>query len=393
MEYRPFYLAREWIKLGHKVTIVAASFSHLRSDNPCIHGRITEELIEGIRYIWLKTPGYHGNGIGRFMNMMAFSLKLIRQRSRIANDFRPDVVIASSPHPFIVFGARNIARFYNSTLVFEVRDLWPLSLTVFDRISPWHPFILFMQKTENFSYHVSDRVVSLLPKANSYMRCHGMAEDKFVYIPNGVSSDDWKNNITPVPQHHKELLKRLKKEGQFIVGYTGYYGVANALQDLIEAAFLMENIPVTFVLLGHGPEKKKLNEKTNRSELKNVLFLPPVPKSSIPNVLNLMDSLYIGWKRNDIYRFGVSPNKLMDYMMAAKPIIHAIDAGNDLVAESGCGISVPPEDPKAIAEAIRKIKGMTDSERKEMGLRGKEYVLAHHDYRILAKKYLDVLDK
>ena len=116
-------------------------------------------------------------------------------------------------------------------------------------------------------------------------------------------------------------------------------------------------------------------------------------QQSLPSLLAVMDVCYIGLQRQPLFRFGVSPNKLMDYMMAGKPVIHAIEAGNDLVAESGCGISVPPEDPVAIAEAIKKLMSMSSAEREEMGGRGKEYVIANHDYKVLARKFLEAMKK
>lgn len=114
-------------------------------------------------------------------------------------------------------------------------------------------------------------------------------------------------------------------------------------------------------------------------------------KAAIPSLLASMDVCYIGLQKQSLFRFGVSPNKLMDYMIAGKPIIHAIEAGNDLVAESGCGISVPPEDPDAIANAIKRLMSMSPAEREEMGRRGREYVIANHDYNILAKKFLEAI--
>jgi glycosyltransferase involved in cell wall biosynthesis len=143
------------------------------------------------------------------------------------------------------------------------------------------------------------------------------------------------------------------------------------------------------VLVGQGPEKEKLREIVQQKGLQNVSFLPSVPKSEIPNILNLMDVLYIGLKKESLFRFGVSPNKLMDYMMAGKPIIHAIDAGNDMVSDCNCGISVPPEDPLAIKNAIIKLFDMTTEEKTAMGARGKEYVMSQHDYKVLAKRSLE----
>ena len=120
-------------------------------------------------------------------------------------------------------------------------------------------------------------------------------------------------------------------------------------------------------------------------------FLPPVPRQSIPELLTTMDILYIGLKKQPLFRFGVSPNKLMDYMMASKPIVYAIEASNDIVTECGCGLSVPPENPVATAEAIIKLTKMTPAEREALGERGKEYVLTHHDYKVLAKDFIRVM--
>ncbi|HTG81711.1 MAG TPA: glycosyltransferase, partial [Geobacteraceae bacterium] len=117
-----------------------------------------------------------------------------------------------------------------------------------------------------------------------------------------------------------------------------------------------------------------------------------VSKSSIPALLAAMDALYIGLQRQPLFRFGISPNKLMDYMMAGKPVINAIEAGNDPVAESGCGISVCSENSDAIAEAIQELMGMNEAEREVMGMRGKEYVLKHHDYRVLARKFVEIME-
>ena len=151
----------------------------------------------------------------------------------------------------------------------------------------------------------------------------------------------------------------------------------------------MENDNIVFVLVGGGVVKNRLIEKARELELKNVHFLPPVPKNSIPVLLSYMDVLYIGWNKQPLYRFGISPNKLMDYMMASKPVIHASDAGNDLVTDSGCGISVAPEDPRAIADAVLHLFEMSQEERDAMGRKGSEYVKSHHDYAMLANEFLE----
>jgi len=389
MEYRPFYLAREWVGLGHRVTVVAASVSHLRTMPPAIRGSYSAEDIESIRYVWLKAPGYRGNGVRRVVNIFAFVGQLFRHRRRILRDSRPDVVIASSTYPLDIFPAYRIAKDSGARLIFEVHDLWPLTPIELGDMSPRHPFIRLMQWAEDFAYRKADRVVSMLLFAAEHMQEHGMSPHKFAHVPNGIAAMEWQGIGEPVPPEHCEALARLKTQGQFILGYAGSHGLSNALTSFVDSAGLLKGKPVTLVLIGKGPEKEGLRRRAATAALDNVLFLPPVPRSSMPALLASMDACFIGWNRKSIYRFGVSPNKLFDYMMAGRPVIHAIEAPGDLVAESGCGLSTPPEDPQAIAEAALHLMALSLDEREAMGQRGRHYVLAHHDYRILARRFLE----
>ncbi|RNB87375.1 glycosyltransferase WbuB [Brevibacillus fluminis] len=389
MQLRPYYLAKKWVKIGHQVTIVAATYAHVRTHQPNPSGGIAEEEEDGIRYVWLPTMEYEGNGLKRVINMMQFSWALLRLRKQLAERYQPDVVVASSPHPFSIFGAEKIARQTGAKLVFEVRDLWPLTLIELGHKSPWHPFIMLMQYAENYAYRKADKVVSLLPKADRYMILHGMEPHKFTYLPNGIDVDEWQQVLEGgVPELHRETIARYKAEGRFLLAYTGSHGLADSLHHLVAAADELRDQPVGFLCVGHGPEKPALEQLAVERGLDNVAFLPPVSKAALLELLTQMDVLYIGWKREEMYRFGVSPNKLFDYMMAAKPVIHAIEAGNDPVAASGCGITIPPEDPQAIAQAISTLRAMSGKERAEMGMRGREYVLAEHNLEQLAARFL-----
>jgi len=392
MEYRPYYLAREWVKMGHKVVITSASFSHLRSKQPEVNGNISEELIDNIRYIWIKAPSYKGNGLKRILNMLTFVSKLMFLSKRLSSQFRPDIVIASSTYPLDIFPAYLVSRFSKAKLIFEVHDLWPLTPIELGKMSKWHPFIVVLQIAEDFAYKNANKVISILPKALDYMVSRGLDPKKFVHIPNGIDTDEWQSFNAPLPLQHQETIERLKQEGKFLVCYAGSHGISNALDYFVESAVYLKGLPIALVLVGKGPEKEKLQKYAIENNLNDVIFLPPVPKNSIPELLSKMDILYIGWRRSPLYRFGISPNKIFDYMMAGKPIIHAISAGNDLVAESGCGISIPPEDPVAIAEAIKKLIDMSPLEREEMGRRGREYVIKNHDYKVLAKRFLEAIN-
>lgn len=148
MEFRPYYLAREWVKLGHSVTIVAASFSHLRQKNPDL-SEMMEEVIDDIRYIWLPVNKYQGNGVMRFKNMLAFIYQLYKNMGKFI-ELKPDVVIASSTYPLDSYPAYKLAKKTGAKFVFELHDLWPLSPMELGGMSKWHPFIMLMQKAEDF---------------------------------------------------------------------------------------------------------------------------------------------------------------------------------------------------------------------------------------------------
>jgi glycosyltransferase involved in cell wall biosynthesis len=392
MEYRPYYLAKEWIKLGHNVTIIAASESHLRQQQPTTTGKITREEIEGIHYLWLKTPSYQGNGIRRVLNMLSFAKSLFFLQKKDLGDFVPDLVIASSPHPFIIRGAKRIADTHKATLVFEVRDLWPLSLVELGGISPWHPFVMLMQNEENHAYKKSDYIISLLSNASKHMQQHGMSKNKFIYIPNGVVTNN-EREPTYLSKETNTKIDKLKQKFDLLICFAGSHGIANALNYLLDAAALLSQQSIAFVLVGSGAEKKKLQQQTADQSLDHVFFFDPVSKQQIPAFLQKMDILYIGLQKQAIFNFGVSPNKLFDYMMAAKPIIHAIDAGDDIVKQSGCGISCQAENAEAIAGAINQLKKLTKKQQQRMGAKGYQYVLEHHNYSILAKYYLQMTDK
>lgn len=381
-------MAKEWINMGNKVCIVGASFSHVRTVQPETLKEITEETIDGIKYIWVRTPVYKGNGVGRFLNMLTFIVKLILFNNKILKMFSPDVVIASSTYPLDIFPAKILKKKVKAKLIYEVHDLWPLSPMILGGMSKYHPFIMLMQIGENMACKWADKVVSMLPLAKEHLQSHGMAPQNFVYVPNGIVLEDWETD-EKVPEIHKKEIEKLKTERKFLVCYAGSHGLANALEPFIKCGKYVEELGVYLVLIGDGPCKSELIDMAKKEGITNVSFLPPVPKRNIPAILREMDLLFFSLQKCPLFRFGVSPNKLFDYMMAEKPIINAVEAGNDLVRESGCGITVEPGNIENYVNAIKLFVKMKQEEREAMGKRGKEFVLKHHNYKILAHKFFN----
>ena len=388
MEYRPYYLAREWVRLGHRVQILAASYSHVRSRQPAVGAVPLDESVDGIAYRWYPTPPYAGNGVARVLNIWAFLRRVWREAASLAASFKPDIVIASSTYPLDIWVARRIARMANAKLVFEVHDLWPLSPVELSGMSPRHPFALLCGKAERDAYRDADVVVSMLPKVQQHMAARGLDLARLHVVPNGIALDEWQGEPAPLAAELAALIDRQRAAGRTVVGYAGSHGLPNALDVLLDAARLLRDAPFAFVLVGDGLEKQRLVQRVARERLAHVTLFSPIPKAQIPALLARLDIAYIGWQRMPIYRFGIAPNKLMDYMMAGRVVLHSVEAGNDPVAEAGCGLTVAAESPAAVAEGLRRLAALGAEERAAMGARGRAFILAHHTYPVLARRFL-----
>ncbi len=390
MEFRPYYLSREWVKMGHKVTVIAGDYSHLRKNNPIVADDFQAESIDGIEYIWIKSGCYKGNGVNRALSMLCFVGKLWLNAEKIAKRWEPDVVIASSTYPLDTYPAQKIAKISGAKYIHEVHDMWPSTLYEIGGMPKWHPFVILMQIAENSAYNNCNRCVSLLPYAKAYMVKHGLQPEKFVDIQNGIVEDEWHEPET-LPEQHKTFFENHK--GQFIVGYFGGHSVSNALDRLLDVVKLYNETDTTkdtiFVLVGDGIEKQRLIKRAKDEHIDNLFFLPPINKKAIPSLLTCFDCSYMTGVPSPLYRFGLSLNKMCDSMMAGLPVICAFDVPDTLVNIYHCGYQCSFE-ISASVEAIIKLKSMTEEERKSMGLNGKNAILQHLTYEKLAVKFADL---
>jgi glycosyltransferase involved in cell wall biosynthesis len=393
MEFRPYYLAREWVRMGHRVRILAASYSHVRARQPVppSHGapECWTENVEGVEYAWYRTPAYSSNGVRRALNIFVFLSAVARDAQRIAREFAPGVVVASSTYPMDIWVARRIARLAGATLVFEVHDLWPLSPIELGGMSPRHPFARLCAMAEKTAYREADIVISMLPTIEKYAAKQGLPVERLHIVPNGVAPEDWRAAGAPLRPDVASFIDEQHRAGRLVVCYAGSHGLPNALDVLIDTAAALRDAPLAFVLVGNGLEKARLLDRAARSGNDHLRLFPAIPKSQVPNLLAAVDIAYIGWRRSPIYRFGIAPNKLLDYMMAGCPVVHSVEAGNDSVAEAGCGRTVEPECAAAVAEALRQLAALPAETRRQMGQRGRDYVLSNHTYNVLARRFID----
>ena len=386
MEFRPYYLAREWIRNGHSVRIAAGDYSHLRISNPHVDHDFQEEEIDGINYTWIKTGQYEGNGLSRALTMFRFVWKLWRNAGRIARQWKPDVVITSSTYPIDTFAGQRIKKKTGNkaVLIHEVHDMWPITLIELGGMKKTNPFVMLMQMGENSFCKHSDYVVSLLCAAKEYFMRHGMKPEKFKVIMNGIVLDEW-NNPKPLPAEHRKKLDKLHENGKYVICFFGSVTKSYAIDYLIDAAGKMNDPRIVIVIVGDGNQKQELMEKTKGRE--DVVFLSKIPKTAIPTLMDNIDCCYVGALHNDMFRFGICMNKLFDSMMSGKPILYAVDAPNNFITDYHCGISVNAEDTDALADGMKRLIGMTDEQREQMGRNARNAVLEHFTYEKLAKQF------
>jgi glycosyltransferase involved in cell wall biosynthesis len=346
---RHYCMARELAKQGHRVYLIAASYTHLLREPPEMPRDVWIQPVEGFQFVWLRVPAYaDAHSKKRLVNWFRFAWMLGKLPEVIPD--KPDAILYSSPSLVGYLGAQRLAKIYRVPLTFEVRDIWPLSLTEIGGYSPRHPFIRFLQWIEDKAYRESDRVVSNLKNAVEHMQERGMDPDKFAWIPNGFSLDDVAN-----PELLPDSVRSQLPLNKFIVGYTGTLGVANALDTLIEAAErLKAQDDIVFVLFGGGKD--------------------------------------IGLINQPLFKYGVSPNKLFDYMLAAKPILYAINSGAYRpIEDSRSGHTISPGDVKSHVDGIILLKTADHEVRKRMGENAFRAVMKDHEYGHLSKELASVM--
>lgn len=386
MNYRHYYLAKEFIALGHNVSIVSASYSHFFKKFPNMENKTYQhEKIDGIDYLWIKVNKYSSSfDKKRVFKWVQFMSKLFFISNKLKH--KPDTIIWSSTAPFSILPTYYLSKKLKAKFIFEVKDIWPLTLIEIGGLSEKHPIIKVMFWLEKFALSKADILVSNLQNYTEHIKSLGIERDAH-WVSNGVDLVEMKN-IEPLDSEVKEKIPTDK----FIVGYTGKLGLSNAIEFLIETAIkLKENKDILFVIVGNGQEKKHLQEKTK--DLNNVLFISAIKKVQIQSMLSLFDVCYIGWKKEFLYKYGVSPNKIFEYMYSGKPILHSISTPKDIVKLSNCGLSVEAENSEEIKNAILELYRMGEEKRKILGDNGKQYVLENFTYSRLAAKYIQILNQ
>lgn len=389
--------AKSLVQLGHHATIFASSFAHNSYKETRVYpdGHVhLEERSEGYNRVYIKTPPYYNNGIMRLINQLVFAFRVYRFGKR-KQTVEPDVIIGSSVHLFTGLAAYYIAKKKRVPFIFEVRDLWPQTLIDLGALKENSIPTKIFRWIEKFLYRKADKIISVLPHGYRYMEQIGIHREKVVHIPNGVDLK-WYDNF--VSDELDESLLRFfdDNKGQLIVTYAGAFGVANGLDTIIHAAQKlqdMDNDRVHFLLVGEGPEKNRLVELANNYQLQNVTFHKGISKNQIPRLLSESDVCLSIVRRSPVHKYGISMNKIFDYLASEKPMISALEASFDFAEVAQCGIAIPPDDPEQLVTAILHMSNMSVQERERLGTNGREYVLKHHDFPVLTQQLLDTIEE
>ncbi|AWO01184.1 hypothetical protein DLD77_05500 [Chitinophaga alhagiae] len=379
---RHFYLSEEWVKMGHEVSIITSNASHMSDNLPKFKGKMFFEVINGVKTFWLNTyRSKTSTGISRFLSWLHFEWQVLTMPKQKAG--RPDVVIASSLSLFTVISAWIYARQHKARLIFEVRDIWPLSAILLGNYSPKHPIIRLLAMIEKFGYRKADAIVGTIPNLQQHVRNVSSSSAPVYCIPQGLSLSFYEKQESIPPGYFNAI-----PPNAFVVCYAGTISINNPLSTLVEAARLLKNErDIYFVIVGDGSNKPNLQEEAKG--LPNVLFLPPLKKSQINDLLVKVHVCYDSFE-SFLAAYGLSRNKWIDYMYAGKPLVCSYDGFQSMVNEAGNGAFVKYGDSRALADKLYEYYLTPRTELAEIGLKGKEFLLTHRTFDRLAKEYLAI---
>jgi colanic acid biosynthesis glycosyl transferase WcaI len=380
---RAYEMARGLVQAGHRVTVLTEFPNHPSGIiPPAYRGKWFERSqLDGIDVlrVWVKASP-HKN----FKTRMAFYLSYMADAALLGvlKAHGPfDVIYATSPPLFVGAAGLALHRLKRSPLVFEVRDLWPESAVALGELSNPRA-IAWASQLEKLCYNRASRIVVVTEGIRQRLIERGYPPAKLALIPNGAN--------TELFQRQPELGAQFRAEhglppDAFVAVYAGIHGIAQGLETVLHAAHLLRNEPaVRFVLVGEGPVKAELLAMQARLALDNVLMLPEQPRAAMPAILSAADAAIVPLRKLDLFQ-GALPSKMFDAWACELPLLLSIDgeARRTLEAAQG-GLAIPPEDPDALAEAIRALAAQPDRGR-ALGQNGRRYTEQHHSRQAQAR--------
>jgi glycosyltransferase involved in cell wall biosynthesis len=367
--------------------IFAAGFNHYTQREerlgPCALYRL--ERFGRVTFVWLRTTPYRGNGMARALNMLSYFLVVLVVQSR----FRaPSMVLGSSVHPLAALAAVVVARSRRRAFAFEVRDLWPQALIDLRVISSTGVAARSMRLLERFLCRSASVVISVLPHAAPYLEACGAK--RVVVVPNSarIPNGHALSPLSSPGQRAVETIRLHHDAGDTVFVYAGSHGEQNDLGNVLSAADILKSCDVKaqFVLIGDGAEKPNLLRWAAAHRLTNVTFADPVLKDEVNRVLSHADVGVVSLADLNVYRFGLSPNKLFDYYAAGLPVLLAARYGQELTVRPGAGWLVDPGDPARFADMVVRITAMGRDARRRVGQTGLKLVESEYNTTTMASR-------
>ena len=390
---RHFFFAKELTARGYNVRIFTSSAIH----NTDINMIGEEEKVtfkdvdfDGVHYTYIKCGSYKGNGLGRIKNMLGFSFS-IRKIWKAYKHEAPDVIYTSTPDLLTPWRAVPFAKKHKLPCVVEVRDLWPLSVVEYNNISEKNPVIVALYMLERHIYKKADALVFTMPGGGDYIKDKGWEKkvslEKVFNINNGIDVEAQERQAKENAFSDPDL-----DDDSFKVIYCGSIRKVNNVGKLIEAAELLkENRDIKFLIYGDGTQREELEIYCKEKGIGNVVFKGYVDKKFVPYICTKAGANIISVKQTGVSKYGVSWNKLFDYMNAGKPIISTVKVNFDLIEANKCGISCENQDVRTIADAILKIKNCKKTDYDKMCYNAKQ-AAKQFDFKVLTDKFEQVIN-
>lgn len=383
-------MTRMWSEKGHEITVLAGMIHGFESKKlPEYKGKFFVYKKQGNVSVWrcYIPDTYNSNFRSRLLGYLSFVLFSV-MAGMFKTKSKYDLLLVSSPPLFTGITAYVLSVFKKIPYVFEIRDLWPESAIDTGVIK--NKFVINLAlRFERFIYKKASGINVLTPAfRDTLVNKKNVPGDKVVCIPNAADfrfSDEYLKNLD-----FRVLRESMGYNDKFVITYVGAHGIANHLIQLLDTADLLKNTNALFVLIGDGMQKPLLIEEAGRRNLKNVVFLAPLPKGEIFKNIIASDMGVSVLKRLETFKT-IYSNKTFDYMACKKPVLMIIDGiSRDLIEKAECGVFAEPEKPDDIAEKILQCMSKPDM-LLAMGENGYNYAKKHFDRSILASKYIDYL--
>ena len=353
------------------VTLVF-SRSSILSVVPEVEGHFKEENSDGFRQIILNGPAVSmGFNLKRIWSWFWFEIQFIH--FTIKQREKPDILMVSSLSVLTFVSGIILKRWYGCKLIVEVRDIYPLTLTELSGFKESNPFIVLLQWIERRAYKKADIILSTLFAHKEHVkRISPGSEIKCKHIPMGY---DPESELLPLAFKVTDDMLSVKNQlkDKFVVGYVGSFGISQATPIIFETIARFKNqTDVFFLLVGSGPDKEKGLSLIHGCE--NFVSLERVPSEEVPFYVGLCDILLNPWLDRPIYQYGVSPNKWIDYMRAAKPFIVGLKNEDPILIDADCAYIISSENSEELADKIDYVSQLKKEELALRGQKGRQYL-------------------